>query len=180
MIRWLAALPLLALLAFAGLGVVQLFDGTKPEFERVSRAAPSQTFPTLDDRTVNFVEAAADGAILVNLWASWCTPCLVEHPVLMDLAEVYPGRVYGLAFNDTRENANAYLARHGDPFVAVAFDPEGTGALDFGHTGVPETFVISPGGEIVLHLRGVLEPEHIPRIRNAMRASAPLQDPPAP
>lgn len=180
MIRWLAALPLLALLAFAGLGVVQLFDGSKPDFERVSRSAPDQTFPTLDGQSVNFVEAAAKAPILVNLWASWCTPCLVEHPVLMDLSQVYPGRIYGLAFNDTRDNAQAYLARHGDPFVAVAFDPDGNGALDFGHTGVPETFVIAPGGQIVLHLRGVLQPEHLSRIRAAMQTSAPFQGAPAP
>lgn len=157
--RLVYALPFIALVLFAGLGLVQLFDGTKPGFQRTSRAAPAIALERLDGAgPVAFDTLGFDAPVIVNLWASWCTPCLAEHPLLMSLSERYPGRLYGVVFDDSEENARAFLARHGNPFDVIAMDPTGQGALEFGHTGVPETFVISDG-EITLHLRGQLTPD---------------------
>lgn len=162
MTRWMAAVPLVVLLGLGGIGLVQLFDGSKPAFERVSRAAPEGAFMLLDggERMTNFAALAEEGPIVVNLWASWCGPCRVEHPMLMALSERYGPSVHGVLFDDTPENGRAFLAELGDPFSTVALDQDGQLALDFGHTGVPETFVIQPGGEISLHIRGPLEPRH--------------------
>jgi len=166
--RLLYGLPFIALILFAGLGLIQLFDGTKPSFERVSRSAPAISLERLDSaETVRFDRAGEAAPVIVNLWASWCTPCLAEHPLLMALSERYPGRVYGLVYDDSEANAREFLARHGNPFDLVAMDPSGQGALEFGHTGVPETFVIS-GGEITLHLRGQLTPDSVQQLTEAL------------
>lgn len=162
MIRWLAAVPLVLLIAFCGLALVQLFDGTRPTFERVVRDAPAQPFPLLGkDGETTFQALAADGSIIVNLWASWCSPCRAEHPLLMALSERFPGRVHGVLYDDTPANGARFLAELGDPFATVALDEDGQLGLDFGHTGVPETFVINREGQITLHIRGQLLESHM-------------------
>ena len=176
--RWLFALPLVALLALGGLGMVQLFDGTKPTFELGNRDAPTMVFEAMDGGPpINFAELPSDEAVVVNLWASWCTPCVVEHPLLMELAERHPGQVHGLVYEDTPENAGAFLAQRGNPFTRLALDPTGQGGLEFGLTGVPETFIIAPGGIITHHHRGVLEPDDIETLSAKLLASSEIPAP---
>lgn len=166
--RWLFAVPLILLIGFGGLGLVQLFDGHKPTFERVSRAAPTVEFASLDGPPINFAGAATDKPIIVNLWASWCTPCVAEHPLLVELGDKYPGQLWGVVYDDTEENAWAFLERLGNPFHRIAHDPDGQGGLEFGLTGVPETFVITTEGEIIYHLRGQLTYEDVPALEAAL------------
>lgn len=159
---WVFALPLMALLAFGGLGMVQLFDGSKPTFELGSRDAPTMVFEAMDGGPpINFAELPNEAPVIVNLWASWCAPCVVEHPLLVELSERYPGRIHGLVYEDSIANAEAFLAERGNPFTRLALDPTGQGGLEFGLTGVPETFVIAPGGIITYHHRGVLTDDDI-------------------
>ena len=169
--RWIFALPLVALIGFGGLGLAQLFDGSQPSFTRPLRDAPDMSFDLLgSEGQANYVELASDEPILVNLWASWCVPCIVEHPLLVELSAEYPGRVHGLVFDDTEENAAEFLAERGNPFTSVGMDPTGQGALAFGHLGVPETFIIAPGGVITFHHDGQLTPEDLPDLRAALDA----------
>jgi cytochrome c biogenesis protein CcmG, thiol:disulfide interchange protein DsbE len=169
--RWLFALPLIALIAFGGLGLVQLFDGTKPSFELADRAVPTRVFQSLDGAgPINFAELPQDEPVVVNLWASWCAPCVVEHPLLMELATRHPGRVHGLVYEDTPANAAAFLQARGNPFTRLALDPTGQGGLEFGLTGVPETFVIAPGGLITHHHRGVLTEGDIEALTDILEA----------
>ncbi|MCI4644339.1 MAG: redoxin family protein [Hyphomonadaceae bacterium] len=169
--RWIFALPLVALIGFGGLGLVQLFDGSKPSFDRPLRDAPDMAFAPLGGGApINFSTLGEEEPILVNLWASWCVPCIVEHPLLVELSGQYPGRVHGLVFDDTEENAEDFLAARGNPFASIAMDPTGQGALAFGHLGVPETFVIAPGGVITFHHDGQLTREDLPALRAAMDA----------
>jgi len=174
--RWLFALPLIALVAFGGLGLVQLFDGSKPTFELVKRDAPTMVFETMDGGApINFAELPKDEAIIVNLWASWCTPCVVEHPLLMELSAEFPGRIHGLVYEDTPENAAEFLATRGNPFTRLALDPTGQGGLEFGLMGVPETFVIAPGGVIIHHHRGVLEEADLETLSRLLEPIAETQ-----
>ncbi len=168
MTRWFAALPLVALVLFGGIGLYQLHDGTKPTFERVLRDAPGMAFATLDGGTVRFPELAADHPIAVNLWASWCSPCRAEHPNLIALSQSHPGQLHGLLYDDTQANGRAFLAELGNPFTVIAHDPQGQGGLEFGLTGVPETFVITPDGQITLHVRGFLGSRDLAAVREAL------------
>jgi cytochrome c biogenesis protein CcmG/thiol:disulfide interchange protein DsbE len=85
---------------------------------------------------------------LLNVWASWCGVCREEHPLLVSLARDRQVPVYGLNYKDTREEALAWLQRFGDPYRAIAFDPDGRTGIDYGVYGVPETYVIDTGGVI--------------------------------
>lgn len=94
---------------------------------------------------------------MVNLFASWCGPCRAEHGDITWLAKKHPGQVYGIAYKDQVQDTSRFLEEMGNPFTKIGVDLSGQGGLDFGLTGVPETFLISPDGKIILHVRGPLD-----------------------
>jgi cytochrome c biogenesis protein CcmG, thiol:disulfide interchange protein DsbE len=166
--RWLAAVPAAALAGLAGLGLFQLLNPEKTGFERAARAAPQTDFPTLDGGRLRFAPPPSGKPVIVNLFASWCGPCEAEHPYLTALSARYPGQVYGVLYKDTPENGTAFLSALGNPYTEVALDAGGAGGLDFGLTGVPETFVISAAGEIQLHIAGPLDDASAQKISEAL------------
>lgn len=91
----------------------------------------------------------AGEVVLLNVWASWCGPCRVEHPVLMGLAEAEAVPIYGLNYKDKGTDALQFLEQLGDPFTKSGADVTGRTGIDFGVYGVPETFVINGKGEII-------------------------------
>ena len=168
MTRWLAIIPLLALIALGGLGIVNLLREDAPTTSLSDgRSAPTQSFPALTDanESLTFSPPPEGKTIIVNLFASWCAPCRVEHPLLMDIAQSHPDQLYGLLYKDSAENGAAFLAELGDPFQSVGLDSDGQGGLDFGLTGVPETFVIDANGRILRHVRGPLDAATAEEIR---------------
>lgn len=86
--------------------------------------------------------------VLVNFWASWCAPCRVEHPLLMRLAQEEGIRIIGLNYKDRPPAARQFLKGLGDPFEVVVRDETGRTAIEWGVSGVPETFVIDADGVI--------------------------------
>ncbi len=89
-----------------------------------------------------------DGVTIVNVFASWCVPCRVEHPLIARLAELNVAKVYGLNYKDKPKDALRWLAELGDPYTAHGADTKGRVAIDFGVYGVPETFIIDNTGTI--------------------------------
>jgi cytochrome c biogenesis protein CcmG/thiol:disulfide interchange protein DsbE len=168
--RWIFALPVAALLLFGLLGAWRMLDPAKGEFERISRAAPDFVFELKDGGEISFAPPPTGQAVAVNLFASWCAPCEAEHRYLMTLAETYPEQLIGVLYKDTPANGEAFLDRLGNPFTVVALDPEGKGGLDFGLTGVPETFVISADGAILLHISGPLDEASLQKVSEALDA----------
>ena len=169
--RWMAILPLAALLGFGVLGAVQLMRPPEESFTaKTDRVAPDRVFPLLDDenRTIGFAPPPGDKPVMVNLFASWCAPCRAEHADITRLARAHPGQVYGLAYKDAPEATREFLAELGNPFVEIGVDRSGQGGLDFGLTGVPETFGISPEGKIILHVRGVLDEQRAAEVSAAL------------
>ena len=96
---------------------------------------------------------------LLNVWASWCEPCLQEHPVISALAKTLPAPVVGLNYKDARENALPWLQRNGNPFYQTVFDGSGRIGIDYGVYGVPETYVIDKKGIIRYKRIGPVTPE---------------------
>jgi cytochrome c biogenesis protein CcmG, thiol:disulfide interchange protein DsbE len=84
---------------------------------------------------------------LVNVFASWCVPCRVEHPVLMRLAEEGVP-IFGINYKDPPDQAKAWLAELGDPFEKIGADRNGRVGIEWGVYGVPETFVVDAEGRI--------------------------------
>ena len=104
----------------------------------------------------------APGVKLVNVWASWCGPCRVEHPQLIALA----GRgipLYGINYKDEPANATAFLQELGNPFDRIGADTTGRTGIEFGVYGVPETFVVDGSGTIVYKHVGPIMPQDIER-----------------
>lgn len=156
--RWLATLPLVALMA---LGALFYFFALKrdPQVQPqalVGKMIPDLTLPTLaDGRPVRLREVAAQGPMLVNFFASWCAPCEVEHPVLMTLRGGKV-RVVGIAYKDAPPNSQAFLTRLGDPFAQVLVDRDGRAGIEFGVTGVPETYMVGRDGVVLAKHTGPL------------------------
>ena len=111
---------------------------------------------------------------ILNVWATWCAPCVAEYPLLIELSQQgIP--IYGIYYKDKPEAARRFLATHGNPFRAIGADESGFTAIDFGVYGVPETFVIDGDGKIAFRYPGPLSPEVIeekimPAIKKAERA----------
>jgi cytochrome c biogenesis protein CcmG/thiol:disulfide interchange protein DsbE len=93
---------------------------------------------------------------VINVFASWCAPCRIEHPLLMRLARQDKVRLFGLAYKDRPEDSARFLAELGDPFRMVGIDREGRTGLDFGVYGVPETYVLDAAGHIRRRYVGAL------------------------
>ena len=117
------------------------------------------------------------GAVTVlNVWASWCVPCLDEAPLLLKLAADRRIRMVGINQKDQPDNARRFLGRHGNPFVAVGVDPNGRASIEWGVYGVPETFVIGRDGRIAYKLIGAdhgaesTQPTLKPQIEKALAA----------
>ena len=110
--RGLAFLPLAALVALAllfGLFALKHDPNVKPQ-ALVGKPVPDLTLPRLDNGRPQALRQAATGPILINVFASWCAPCEIEHPVLVTLkAQVAP--VVGIAYKDAPDNTKAFLAR---------------------------------------------------------------------
>lgn len=93
---------------------------------------------------------------IFNVWASWCSACRIEHPLLMELAKSGRVNLVGLNYKDQRKDAMAWIKRFGNPYEVIAYDYAGRVGIDYGVYGVPETFVIDPQGMIRYKYNGPL------------------------
>ena len=151
MSRWLAILPMVALLALGGLFYFYALkrDPQVQPQALVGKMVPDLTLPTLvEGQPVRIRELAADGPMVLNLFASWCAPCEVEHPILMGLRG-QGIRVVGIAYKDAPPNAQAFLTRLGNPYATALVDRDGRAGVELGVTGVPETYVIGRDGTVL-------------------------------
>lgn len=94
---------------------------------------------------------------LLNIWASWCPSCREEHHLLVDLAKRNLAPIYGADVKDRPERARAFLARHGNPYVAVGADDGAFLQRALGVRGVPASFVVGPGPVIEVSVLGPLD-----------------------
>lgn len=126
----------------------------------IGKPAPAFELPVLeaDGRTVRASDMRGK-VWMLNVWASWCAPCQLEHPLLVDFARRTQVPVVGLNYKDKPEAARAWLQRLGNPYSATLVDPQGRTGIDFGVYGVPETFVIDREGIVRYRQAGPLTAE---------------------
>ena len=166
--RALYLLPLLTLVIMAGFFGWSLLSGRDPASigsVMVGRAAP--TLPQgLGEGLVK------SKPVLVNFFASWCAPCLAEHPLFERLKGREGAVIIGIAWKDKPEATRAWLARLGDPFTKLGFDQDGKIALDWGLSGVPETYLIDAQGIVRLHFRGPISERDLAVILPLLRGGS--------
>ncbi|MBT7950476.1 MAG: DsbE family thiol:disulfide interchange protein [Gammaproteobacteria bacterium] len=148
--RWIYIIPLvlfsvLMIVFFIGLGLnprllpSPLIDQPAPGFNLARLKAPDEMISQ---------DVLKGEPSLLNIWATWCVSCRVEHPVLMKIAASKEVPIFGLFYKDERSKGLAWLKDYGDPYVASGMDLDGKIAIDWGLYGAPETFVIDKDGVI--------------------------------
>jgi len=149
---WLL-LPLVAFLALAALFYVRLGAGdpSRVPSALLDKPVPDFSLPPISDGQAAGLtdEDLAAGVSVVNVWASWCGPCRLEHPILTRLAADPRFQVVGINYKDVPENAERFLGALGNPFARAGADRQGRTAIDWGVYGVPETFVVRDG--VIVH-----------------------------
>lgn len=149
----------------------------------IGRPAPSFNVPTLETPPRQAGGEALRGQVWVlNVWASWCTACRLEHPLLVEAVRREGLPLYGLNYKDTPADAVRWLAQFGDPYRQSFSDRDGQVGMEFGVYGVPETFVIDRAGIVRLKHVGaidaqVLREQILPLVRRLQAEPAPAGAP---
>lgn len=141
----------LALLLWRGLSLDPNYMPSALE----NRPLPAFTLPTLDGRSVSERDLRGDIA-LVNVWATWCPSCHVEHAYLNALAREGV-LIYGINYKDEPDAARRWLAEKGDPYRFSVVDTSGRLGLDLGVTGAPETYLLDAQGVVRLRHQGPVD-----------------------
>ena len=144
---WLPLLLLLGLIALFWKGLYLDTNSVPSAF--FDKPAPDLILPDLltPSRLVNLQDWQGQ-VVLVNVWATWCTGCIQEHPTLNAIASEKDVPIIGLNYKDNPKKAKAMLAQMGNPFTAIPNDSAGQVAINWGVYGAPETFIIDKKGII--------------------------------
>jgi cytochrome c biogenesis protein CcmG/thiol:disulfide interchange protein DsbE len=159
------------LLVFGAMAAMFAFALTKGDPSKLPSALIGKPAPPL---ALSAIEGLQDGAraiplltqeilvqgdvTVVNFWASWCGPCVEEHPYLIELAQLPGVRVVGVNYKDLGANARRFLGRYGNPYAAIGADTTGRTAIEWGVYGMPETFILDGKGRIVFKHVGQITP----------------------
>ncbi len=172
--RWLLWVPVLTFVALIALLVGGLL---RPADRSVRSAMIGQQLPKFALTAIipgkpglASTDFATGQPRLLNVFASWCPPCIAEAPILMRLkAAGVP--IDGVAIRDTTPALQAFLARNGDPFDRIGNDPDSRIQIALGSAGVPESFVIDGEGTIVHQHIGDIKAADVPTIIAAMEGA---------
>ncbi len=175
--RGLTIVPLVILVAlfilFAGWSLKR-DPAFKPD-ALVGHSVPETVLPILQDgvagpQNVDIRTAGVGKPMIVNVFASWCAPCRIEHPRLLAL-KAQGVAIVGIAYKDEPEATQGFLDELGDPFSMVLVDREGRAGLDLGVSGVPESFAVDAMGRIVAKSSGpILTDADVQRLTDALVA----------
>ena len=174
----IVAFALLGVLLWRGLSL----DPRKLPSPLIDKPLPAFDLPTLHDPSKRLRNADFHGqVVLINIWASWCAACKVEHPALLAFARTKQVPLIGLNYKDARADALKVLQDDGDPYRVSLADTSGRTGIDWGVYGVPETFLIDRQGVVRYKHVGpvtteILANDFMPRVR-ALNADAPKSAP---
>lgn len=155
---WLLLVPVLVFAGFVWLAIAGLTQDKngQPLVSSAGKAVPEMKLPILNSRKLLTDHELKGKKVLVNFFASWCVPCVAEHEFLKAVQLAIPLPIIGIVYKDKDAAIKKYLKEHGNPFQTVVLDREGRAAIDWGVTGVPETFLVGADGVIISHVSGPL------------------------
>jgi cytochrome c biogenesis protein CcmG, thiol:disulfide interchange protein DsbE len=160
--RLIYILPVAAFAALAAYFFVALSqDPSVLPSAMIDQPVPTFTLAGLSNQPGLAKDEFAGQVVLINFFASWCVPCRVEHPLLMNVSRELGVPLYGIDYKDKPEDAARFLGELGDPYGRIGADRDGRVGIDFGVYGVPETYVIDKAGRIRLRHVGPLTPADV-------------------
>ena len=168
--RLLFMLPVLVFAVVAAYFLWGLQPGRNPRevpSGLVDKPVPQFSLPAIQGMDSGGLSTAdltgGDAPVLLNVFASWCVPCRVEHPILMRLAEQEGVGIYGINYKDAPADAKQWLANYGNPYTQIGALSEERAdiGIELGIYGVPETYVIAPDGTIVYKHTGPIQPKSL-------------------
>jgi len=158
-LKYIVPLAVFAILVvFLAIGLTK--DPRKIPSPFVGKPAPAFTLSMLHEPGASFSPENMKGKVwLLNVWASWCVSCKVEHPLLNEMNRKAVVPIVGLNYKDARADAVKWLRQNGDPYLFSVSDLDGKVGIDYGVYGAPETFVIDKSGIIRYKQIGPITPE---------------------
>lgn len=160
MMRFLPFAVFAAFCVLAAVSLVNLQHSVQAQSPWVGHTLPSVEALAFDARAAEVAKAATPivkpRITVLNIFASWCTPCVAEHPLLLRIAQESDAEIVGLAWNDSAENIQQFIEEHGNPYDSIYLDAGRGAGLALGIRGVPETFVIDADGIVRFHFAGPL------------------------
>jgi cytochrome c biogenesis protein CcmG/thiol:disulfide interchange protein DsbE len=164
---WIFA-PLVVFAVLAVLFAIRLQDGDPSRLPStlIGKEAPQTTLAALPQSNLPGWSSSdfAGKVTLVNIFASWCIPCLDEHPQITTLSKDSRIRLIGLNYKDQDDNARRFLLQNGNPYAAIGVDAKGRAGIEWGVYGVPETFIIDRNGRIAYKFVGPIMPDALDKI----------------
>lgn len=173
--KWRGLIMLVPLLVFIALAIMFAFalrsgDPSRLPSALISKPAPDMTLPPVpgirrDGTQVpgfSRADLTAGRVSVVNIWASWCGPCRLEHEFLVEMGALRPrAQLFGINYKDSPGAAVRFLRQLGNPFDKIGEDQRGRAGVEWGVTGVPETFVVDGDGTIIYKLVGPIDAENL-------------------
>ena len=174
MSKLLRFVPLIVLAAFIVAVAWRLMRPAEEEIRSQLVGQPVPAFalaPAMPGKPgLSTAQRASGQPRMINLFASWCVPCIAEAPILMELKR-HGVVIDAVAVRDRPEDVADFLARHGDPFTRIGADPESKVQLALGSSGVPESFIVDGRGTIRYQHMGPIEPEDVPELLRQWKAA---------
>lgn len=157
-------------LLFAGMLLTRPDTPTPLPTPLIDKALPEFTLPDIDGNPIQISALAKGKVMIINIFASWCVPCLMEHPHWAKIVAKHNVQIIGIGWKDKPDRINAWLGEHGNPYHQVLIDSGGEVTTLLGITGVPETYIIDAKGVIRHKIsaplnKGIIEDELLPILK---------------
>ncbi|WP_114522053.1 DsbE family thiol:disulfide interchange protein [Altererythrobacter sp. ZODW24] len=173
--RWYLWLPLVAFIGFVALVTSGLMRPMDREVVSRMVGKPVPEFalkPSIPELPGLSSADLQDGKPkLMNIWGSWCLPCIAEAPHLETL-KANGAEIVGVAIRDKPEDVAGFLAQNGNPYIRIGADDLSAVQLEIGSSGVPETFVVDGNGIITYQHIGDVRAEHVPMLLEKLDEAA--------
>ncbi len=154
---WIAVPVLLVMIGFIVVLAMSDPSGSRTAASPLlGRQAPAVSGETIDGATFDLADHRGEW-VLLNVFATWCTPCIQEHPELLNFQKRHAlagdATVVSIVYNDRPADARDFFAQRGGDWPVVT-DPDSRIAVSYGVTGVPESYLIGPDGTVVSKFTG--------------------------
>ncbi len=179
--RLFFALPLVVAAIIGAFALWGLSNGRDPgaiPSALISQPVPEFTLDPIEGVPTPGLATAdlkGQGLTLVNVFASWCGPCRAEHPVLTRMSEQQGLRLVGINYKDRPEAAADWLEELGNPYALIGADFTGRAGIEWGVTGVPETFIVNNAGIVVHRFPGPVVGDGQRRFQQALDTAKAAQ-----